>query len=167
MSADKKAPINEAEREMERLSDLFDQVLISVGTSEILIPGVRHVQDTYDDAGPLGGVVSSMGQAAWETVFVMACDIPHPPGDLIRDLMSRAGEYDVVVPVDDDGRYETLFAVYHRRMLPLLRSLLDSGEKRIRVAYPLVSTLAFRIPPDVTLRNLNTPEDVRAFLSER
>ncbi len=148
-----------------RLSALFAEVLVSVGTSEILVPGARHVQDAHDRAGPLGAVVTAMGHAAHETVFVMACDIPDPPVDFIKDLMSRAGDYDVVVPVDDEGRYETLFAVYHRGMLPLLRSLLDAGEKRIRRAYPRVSTREVKIPRDVTLRNLNTPDDLREYLS--
>lgn len=148
-----------------QLSELFAQVLISVQTPENLIPGARHVPDAYGDAGPLGAVVSGMEAAAHEIVFVMACDIPHPPENFIRDVVSRAGDYDVVVPVDDEGRYETLFAVYRRRILPALRSLLDAGEKRIRMVYPLVTTLELKIPPDVALRNLNTPEDFRKFQS--
>lgn len=147
------------------LSDLFSQVLISVGTPEILIRGARHVPDVFEDAGPLGAVASTMEAADYEMVFVMACDIPHPPEDFIRELMGRTGGYDVVVPIDEEGRYETLFAMYSRSILPELHSLLDAGEKRIRMVYPLVRTLEIEIPQDTLLRNLNTPEDYRKFLS--
>jgi molybdopterin-guanine dinucleotide biosynthesis protein A len=148
-----------------RLSELFAQVLISVRKPEILIPGARHVPDAYGDNGPLGAVVSAMETANHEMIFVMACDIPHPPGNFIQDIMSRVGAYDVVVPVDNEGRYETLFAVYRRGILPELHTLLNAGEKRIRMVYPLVNTLELKIPPDVVLRNLNTPEDYQKFRS--
>lgn len=145
------------------LSDHFSQVLISVQTSEILIPGARHIPDVFADAGPLGAVASTMEAADYEMIFVMACDIPHPPEDFIRELLSQGGDYDVVVPVDNEGRYETLFALYRRSILPVLRSVLETGEKRIRMVYPLVRTLKLKIPQDVVLRNLNTPEDYRRF----
>jgi molybdopterin-guanine dinucleotide biosynthesis protein A len=147
------------------LSELFSQVIISVRTPETLIPGALHVPDVFEDSGPLGAVISTMETADYETVFVMACDIPYPPVDFIGELMSRAGGYDVVVPVDEEGRYETLFALYRRSILPELYSLLETGEKRIRMLYPQVRTLELTIPQDVTLRNLNTPEDFRKFLS--
>ena len=149
------------------LTALFDQVLISIGSPEILVPGARHVRDVRENAGPLGGVVSAMAEADHPLVFVMACDIPDPPGDFIRHMVKQAEEYDVVVPVDEGGHYETLFAVYRRRLLPRLISLLDSGEKQIRRIYNDVATLELEIPPNVTLRNLNTPEDLRAFQSGR
>lgn len=151
----------------DRLAELFSQVIISVSRPEVLVPGARHVRDFREDAGPLGAVISAMAEAACPLVFVMACDIPDPPRDVIIEMLEQAENYDVVVPVDTEGRCETLFAVYRVSLLPELRRLLESGEKRIRRIYPMVSTLYRKLPPGVTLKNLNTLEDVRGYLDCR
>ena len=145
----------------------FSEVLLSVA-GEGHVPGLppaRQIADRYPDTGPMGGVASVLEKSRYRVNFVTACDIPWIPMNLVREMLRRAKDYQIVVPVDKSGRYETLFAVYSQETLPLMRELLESGERRIRMLYDRVDTCYVNIPEWVNLRNLNTREDYLSFLA--
>ncbi|MBU8913782.1 MAG: NTP transferase domain-containing protein [Spirochaetales bacterium] len=149
-----------------RLEGTVGEVLVSVaGAACPGIPGARRIVDRFGNAGPMGGVASALEQSRYDVNFVTACDIPAVPLGFIGSLLRRSRNHQVVVPVDEAGRYEPLFAVYSKSVLPRLRRLLEDGERRIRMLYDQVDTCRIDIPPGIDLRNLNTKADYRAYLA--
>ncbi len=147
-----------------QIQGTFGEVLLSVaGAPYPRISGVRHVVDRFGDAGPMGGVASALEESRYDLNFVTACDIPSIPLGFVGSLLRRSRNHQVVVPVDETGRYEPLFAVYSRSVLSRLRHLLERGERRIRMLYDQVDTCRITIPPGIDLRNLNTKADYRAY----
>jgi molybdopterin-guanine dinucleotide biosynthesis protein A len=149
-----------------QIAGMFGEVLVSVARLPYPgIPDARQVVDRFGDAGPMGGVASALEESRYNVNFVTACDIPLVPLGFVGSLLRRSRDHQVVVPVDRYGRYEPLFAVYSKSVLPNLRALLQSGERRIRMLYDHVDTCRIDIPSGIDLRNLNTKADYHAYLA--
>jgi molybdopterin-guanine dinucleotide biosynthesis protein A len=148
-----------------QLEPVFSEVILSANDDQVVIPGLRQVKDRYGVSGPLGGVVSVLEESSREINFVIACDIPWVPTELIIRLLDEAENHDAVVPVDSRGRFEPLFAVYTKRLVPVLKRLLDNGEKRIRMVYDLVDTHRMVLPEGLFFRNLNTESEFHEYLA--
>ncbi len=149
-----------------QLDASFAEVLLSVaGTPVPGLPDTRQIPDRYPDTGPLGGVASALEKSEFMVNFVTACDIPYIPIFLVQKMLRLSKHYQIVVPVNRSGKLETLFAVYSRAVLPLMKELLGGGERRIRMLYDKVDTCYVDIPLWMNLRNLNTREDYQAYLA--
>ena len=124
------------------------------------------VTDILPERGALGGLYTGLFYAAGEYAFIGACDMPFMNRAFLEYMVSKAPGYDIVVPAPPDG-LQPLHAVYSRRCLPAIRSLLDRNRMQIKELYPGQQLL--EIPPEVLraydpegrmFMNLNTPEDL-------
>lgn len=146
----------------------FEQILISANDLERFSGlGLEVVPDRRSDQGPMMAVASTLIHARYEEVFFVPCDVPRVPIDLLHRLLreARTGA-DVVVPVTSEGRYEPLFAIYRRRLAPILDQALEQGRRRIISIYDEQTTRRVQLAQPDPLRNLNTIEDYRSFLAE-
>lgn len=151
------------EHVVDRLRPLFDEIIVSSGqTVREPMPGVRIVQDESPGQGPLMGIASALAASRHDRNFVVACDMPDIDQRLVRRLLAAVDGHDGVVPVDSEGRFEPLCAVYSKRVLPTVRRKLAEGRRRIISMYDDHDIL--RLPLSVRgLVNLNTIEDYEAF----
>ena len=96
-----------------------------------------------------------------------ACDIPFLNRSFLEYMVSLANGYDIVVPAPPDG-LQPLHAVYSRRCLPAIRSLLDRNRLQIKELYPGQKILTIEPavlnafdPEGRMFINVNTPDDLR------
>lgn len=151
-----------------RVEGLGDELLITTNRPEAYARfGARMASDPVPGAGALEGLHTALSAARGDQVLLLACDMPFVSRRLLEHMLGRVGEADVVVPLRE-GRYEPLHAVYKRtRCLPLLRSALAVGEKRMISFFPQVEVLTVE-EPDLTrldpqglsFFNVNTPQDL-------
>ena len=143
-----------------QLEPFFDEILVSGNDPErYAFLGKRVVPDEVAGEGPLMGIVTAMAAARHDTCFVTACDVPELPRDLLRRLLREARGADGAVPVSDGERYEPLFAVYHRRALPVARRLLARGVRKVLRLFDEADFRRVRLERGEELTNVNTPED--------
>lgn len=145
----------------------FDDILVSANdpaTHAFL--GARFAPDREPGRGPLAGIASAVEAARHERVFVVACDIPVIDLDIAKRMLVLAEDFDCVIPRSSVG-HEPLFAVYRKSALPAMRAVLHSGERRISAVFPRVRTYTFDLGPAPWYRNLNTRDDLAAFLRSR
>jgi molybdopterin-guanine dinucleotide biosynthesis protein A len=155
------------ERVVRALEGEVDDVLIVTNTPELYaFLGRPMVADVWPDSGSLGGIYSGLKAAAGDAVFTVACDMPFLRGDVIRLVVDRAGEGDVVVPVVG-GQYETLHACYHKRCLGPMEDRLRQGQLKIvgffgqvRVVTIGEAEIRRQGDPTVIFMNVNTPEEL-------
>lgn len=135
----------------------------------------RLVPDQYADAGPLGGIYSGLQAAQFETALVVACDMPFLNLALLRAMLARPGEYDVLVPrslgaqrTRNAHAVEPLHAVYRRSCLAPIQALLQQGERRVaalldvvRVAFVEADEIQRYDPEGRSFVNINTFEQLR------
>ncbi len=150
---------------MEQLLPHFDQILVSANITDGFPPlPVETVADALPDKGPLMGVLSCMKHATRDLCFVQACDIPTPNIHLIRQLLEKASEgFDAVVPEYPRGQLEPLFAVYHKRLIPVLEKVLKEEGGAMRKVTQHCHAYRFPLERQI-IWNLNTPEEYLRFI---
>ena len=105
-----------------------------------LAPDVSLLRDAVTHQGPLGGLATALARAEDEWVFAVGADAPWLQADIVRHLWEHRGDAQVVIPVGDSGP-EPLLALYHRDCLPLARTLLAAGCRRIVAMLPELTTV--------------------------
>jgi len=124
--------------------------------------GLPVVADHFPGRGPLAGIEAALAATDTEWNLIAACDMPALDTAFLETLFGC--DADCALPVHPDGKTEPLCAVYHRRILPVIRTALESGVRRVTDA---LQTLAVRyVPVDsaAPFENLNTPADLRRYL---
>ena len=128
--------------------------------------GYHQVGDAVPGAGPMAGVVAGLSVSPHQLTAVVAADMPHASGAVLRLLADLHLDEDVVIPLTSTG-VQPLHAVYASSALPALRSALGGGRLGLRQA---VSQLRVREVPEPEWRhadptgrfasNVNRPEDI-------
>ena len=157
----------------EHLANQFsaaDEILFSVRKEEDFpdVP-VPHIPDVYPGCGPLAGIHSALVHSSNSLVFVVACDMPFVNRTVAEELVGRYREgVDAVITVAPDGRGYTVCGLFHKRMIPLLESQLESGDFRLRRLLDKCKCIEVRedtfADHEKIFRNVNTPEDYREVI---
>ncbi len=129
------------------------------------------VQDILPQRGPLGGILTALVFSPHDWVFVKAADMPFLSPGLFPLMMELMGAHDVVVPVNN-GHYEPLLALYHRRCLAAVLRTLQREEHRVVASYKKLKVRVMtekhwqRVDPEgISFRNINTRHDMIRVLS--
>ena len=149
-----------------RLSPIFSEtLLVGRGLSHESL-GLRTVEDIHLVRSPLVGIYSGLAAAQTDLCFILACDMPFVRSRLVEDLLSRAFDADVVVPIVR-GYYEPLCAVYRKSAIPVIATALERNELKVTRIYEY---LRLRTVPEKEVRivdpdlssfiNLNTPHEL-------
>ena len=155
------------ERVLQPLQMLFSKVLVIANEPQRFEPyGVEVVSDIYPGSA-LGGLYTGLYRAPTPWVFVCAADMPFINLSLIRYLLTRTENCDIVVPVSDRGM-EPLFAGYSKRCLPVMKQALEHHQYKIidawetlRVCDVPMAELQHLPAIETAFINLNREEDVR------
>jgi len=144
----------------------FAQVIISTGKdSSYNFLDARLVTDEISGRGPLQGIASALKACEYETNFVTGCDIPEIDMSILNQMFRYAGDnYDAIVPRSARERPEPLFALYKKRILPIIEKSLCAGERRIINALRGCKVKYLDLKDDHKLININTMDDYLNFL---
>lgn len=88
-------------------------------------------------SGPLAGMLTAMTTTPQEWVWLLPCDMPCLPGDVLATLWRAAHRNgaDVAVPCTPDGldgsRHHWVCALMNKRVLPTLQAAFTSGERKV------------------------------------
>lgn len=118
------------EERLRSMKQLFQQVLLvasSPGDFDNL--DVDVVKDIIPQRGPLVGILSGLLVCQYESVFVIACDMPLVDNKLIRTICAQRHGRDVVVLRHREG-IEPLLGVYSRNLVAPLEKFIFSGEAK-------------------------------------
>ena len=132
-----------------------------------LWPELPTVPDVHVKWGALGGLHAALAACRAEWAAVAACDLPFVTGELFVRLAALRENFDAVVPVQADGRWQPLCALYRASATRLRAAhLIAEGERRPRALLKMLRTrqVAFEELSDLQgadrfFTNINTPED--------
>jgi len=131
-------------------------------------------RDERDARGPLEGLRAGLKALpeAVDAAYVTSCDVPLLVPAFVTHMLTLLGDHDIAV-MEIDGFTHPLSAMYRRRVLPHVESLLAQDRLRPVFLFDAVSTRRVSpddmraVDPDLrTLRNLNTKEDYEAALRD-
>ena len=156
-------------RVVQKLSPLSDDLIVVTNSPEdyeYLALGVRFVPDERPGEGALMGIHSGLKAARHQLALTVACDMPFLNMSLLRFMLDNIAGHDAVVPRLEGGLLEPLHAVYGKRCLPFMASLLAQGRRRIaafldqvNVFYVEQATIDRLDPLGLSFVNVNTAAD--------
>jgi len=130
-------------------------------------PRLREVADIYPDKGPLGGIYAGLVTSTSFRNLAVGCDMPFLNLDLVRYLFSVARDYDVVMP-RMGGKTEALHAVYSKKCLRPIESLIQQGEfqvirflEDVRVRFVEEEEIDLLDSERLSFFNINSQADLR------
>ncbi len=155
------------ERVLAALTAVVDDVLLVTNTPELYaFLKLPMVADVYPDRGSLGGIYSGLKAASGEAAFTVACDMPFLNPDVVRLVVARASQGDVVIP-RVGHQLETMHAAYAKACLPHIEERLLAGQlkiveffERVRVVEIAEADVARFRDPRVAFMNVNTPDEL-------
>ncbi len=155
------------ERVLAALTSVVDDVLLVTNTPELYaFLELPMVADVYPDRGSLGGIYSGLQAASGDAAFTVACDMPFLHPDVVRLVVARAGQGDVVIP-RVGHQLETMHAAYAKACLPYIEERLLAGRLKIveffehvRVVEIDEADVARFRDPRVAFMNVNTPDEL-------
>lgn len=155
------------ERVLTAVEGAVDDLLLVTNTPELYgFLGLPTVGDVFPDGGSLGGIYSGLRAIPGGAAFTVACDMPFLSAQVVRLVVGRAPEGDVVIP-RVAGQYETLHAVYGRACLSPMETRLRAGRLKVVGFFPDVRVvtveeeeIARHGDPAVIFMNVNTPEEL-------
>ncbi|HSE93808.1 MAG TPA: molybdenum cofactor guanylyltransferase [Methylomirabilota bacterium] len=155
------------ERVVDALDGVVDDLLVVTNTPEVYaFLGLPMVGDAFPGGGSLGGIYSGLRAAPGEAAFTVACDMPFLKTEIVRLVVARAAEGDVVIP-RIGGQYETMHAAYRKSCLPHMEERLREGRlkivgffDRVRVVEIGEVEVARHGDPTLVFMNVNTPEEL-------
>ena len=153
------------EQLIEQLAGRFQEIIISVSKGQPYpLNNVRQVEDRYENAGPLAGLLAGLQASSSDISLVVPCDQPEIDLGIVRDMLQVLGQHDLVYLRLDSQIPHPLFALYRRSLLPVIERLIK--EKKLSVLYLLteVNSLALDIPSDRIPWHLNSFEDYQNYL---
>ncbi len=149
-----------------QLKNHFDEIIIGANDKEkYSFLNLTIVPDKEEGMGPLMGMISCLEESSNEINFVTACDIPVMNIKFIQKMLKAATLHKIVMPVGDGGKYEPLYAVYHKPVAEYAREIINSGSRKV------IDLLKYN-PHLVDFndagwyRNLNTKEDYLDFVKK-
>ena len=138
-------------------------VMINVNRNEETYAAYGHwvISDELNDyQGPLAGFSVALKAATTPFVFVLPCDGPNIPDDLVARLMNTLVDEDADITVAHDGeRMQPVYALIKTTLLSDLLQFLSTGERKIDRWYAQHKTaLADFSDMPTIFHNINTPE---------
>jgi molybdopterin-guanine dinucleotide biosynthesis protein A len=135
---------------------------------------VKITHDEREQRGPLEGLRAGLKALpdSVDAAYITSCDVPLLVPAFVERMIDLLGDHDIAV-MEIDGFPHPLSAVYRRGVLPHVESLLAKDRLRPVFLFDAVRTRRVRpeemvsVDPELrTLRNLNTPDDYLAALSD-
>ncbi|HOE14539.1 MAG TPA: molybdenum cofactor guanylyltransferase [Candidatus Saccharicenans sp.] len=153
------------EQVIEQLTGHFREIIISVSKGQHYeLKNVRQVEDRYENAGPLAGILTGLMASSSDLSLVIPCDQPEIDLDLVRLMLAVPGQPDLVYLRLDSQIPHPLFALYRRSLLPVIERLIKERKLSVLYLLPEVKSLALDIPSDRIPWHLNNFEDYQNYL---
>ncbi|MCX6135575.1 MAG: molybdenum cofactor guanylyltransferase [Ignavibacteriales bacterium] len=151
----------------ETLAKVFAETVIVGGSQDKYgFLKCEIVPDLFEGCGPLGGIHAALHRSKPRAAFVLSCDTPFIPADLIEFLL-RAKAPDLTVIATFDGVLQPLCGVYDASSFPEIDRDIEQGKYSVFKTLKNIEHVEIPITPDLPFFtpqlfwNMNRPEDYR------
>jgi molybdopterin-guanine dinucleotide biosynthesis protein A len=145
----------------------FSEIIISTAAKDkFTFLKLPIIEDEKPGQGPLMAIMSALRASAHAINFILACDIPFIHIPFMREILSLARAYDIVVPRYRDGKFEPLFAAYNRCIIPAIEKQIKSGDRKISSLFPVCRTKFVAMDGQNWFCNLNTLKEYHDYLRQ-
>ncbi len=146
------------------LKQVADQVIIISNNDAYHYMGLPVFGDIYKEKGPLSGIYTGLAHSGTERNLVVACDMPFVSVELLKNILDRSEDYDIVVPTVNNDM-EPLCGFYRKEINGKLKELIEQHRLPVHIAVKNFNMLEFTVTDKEMLdagvfTNINKPEDL-------
>ncbi len=153
--------------QLKKLASFAREIFVSARSDFPLDTTIKCslVADEVPGLGPLGGLSSVLAKASYDTVVLLAVDMPYMTKEFLGMIASKATLDCGVVP-EWEGFYQGLAAAYPKKILPLVHEVLAKGNHSFQQLNHLAIARGLMRVHEVSphegrlFQNWNTPEDM-------
>jgi len=158
------------QRVVRLLSEVVSPIVVVAAPGQELpeLPAdIILARDEREGRGPLEGLLAGLTPLVGrvDAAYATSCDVPLLAVEFVRQMITRLGEHDIAVPVEEKFHHP-LAAVYRTSVVPHIAELLIHDQlrpvflfERVRTVRVPVEQLKAVDPQLQTLANLNRPAD--------
>lgn len=146
-----------------RLGKLFQTVYISAKNNKFDFQA-HLIEDRYEVASPLAGIISVFESMDAEEVFILSADAPFVDAKVIDTLMQNREDHDAVIARTASGK-QPLCGIYRRSVLPVAQENFKADDHRIGNLLNRVDTKFVFFEDDTAFSNLNHPHEYEEALT--
>lgn len=155
---------------IEKLKPLVCQIIVVTNNPEKYASfKVKAIKDEHPGKGPLMGIYCGLKASSSKYNFVTACDMPFIDASLIKFIIDKRDNYDIVISRVSE-KFHTLFGIYSKSCIPVMEEMLEKNELRLRSIFPklnvrllLKEDIEKFDPQLLSLVNINAVEDLGRF----
>lgn len=155
------------ERILQELDAVVPEVIISSNGDLYNDLNRKVYADIIPGCGPMSGIHSALVHSTTEKILVAGCDMPFINRAVFSQLIAKADEAEVVVPVHGRNEREPLCAIYSKFCLARLEDLLKNGKWKMKEALPHFQVLEIPFNDkeiyEKYFMNINTPRELEAI----
>lgn len=143
---------------IETLQPLCSEVVISASrrnADDYSSYGLRIINDTDEDLGPLGGIVSLLAAIHTDWLLVLTCDMPWLSSASLQQLLDGAEGYEAV-----SFDHSPLPLLIRRSALPVVQNQIATGQLSIKALLSNLQTHYIIRCNERELSNVNRKEDL-------
>jgi len=120
------------------IDGITEKDIVIVGSKEKFPQFEKVVEDVYPQKGPLGGIFS--GLRASKTLYNLAigCDMPFIEGRLIKYMIQKIENHDIIIPKYQQDLFEPLCAIYSKNCLEVIEKNIKKGSLAVRSIFPFL-----------------------------
>lgn len=147
---------------IEALQPLVDEIIIVSNNPDYDFFGFKRVNDLIENAGPVAGIYSGLQYSKTENNLVISCDVPLINSETLSLLIEGLDDNMDVVQLESNGKSMPLIAMYKKQNKTIFYSLLEDGERRLRIAltHLKVKTIVLNKNQERFTSNINTPKNL-------
>jgi len=159
------------EYSIDALRPLCHKIVISSNNFIYDFTGCEVWPDEIPDQAPIVGIYSCLKRSATEYNIFLSCDMPLMSTSMLEYLLASSSDYDITVPVHEDGLIEPLCGIYKRSSIGILKQFIDEGNFRlndcIRASSHRLISIDSQMPffSENMFLNINTPADFNKLRS--
>lgn len=134
--------------------------------------GLRVLRDIVPGLGPMGGLWTALNGSTAALNLILGCDLPRVGSDLFATLHRFREGFDIVAPIDTEGRVHPLCALYHKTCRTEVERRIGVGNRKMedllrtdRLRCRLVGPNEHALP-DWRFTNVNSPADLARLRAE-
>jgi molybdopterin-guanine dinucleotide biosynthesis protein A len=151
---------------------ICNEIIICANDTGYNFLGYPVIPDEIRGSGPAGGILSGLKKSKNNKSLIISCDLPHASTSFLREIYSRAEEYDIILCNQSD-RLQPLCGIYDHIIAQKLEEMIRSGKRKMQDLVKSFNTRVLRqgdmtgYPFQYYLANFNAEEDVTRMNNPR
>ena len=100
---------------VDSIGKLFSETIF-VGSNPQIGVG-KFLRDIHPNRGPVGGLETALINSKYESIFLIACDMPFVSFEVVKNMIEVRDEYSILCPLVENI-YQVTHAIYSKSVFP-------------------------------------------------